>query len=279
MKLWKPWKPQLNREFLSLMDFQVLRVINEIFTKFLPWYMQRLKIAEFHSHHNFSVLKATTFFPVRFRTKMKPSTPWNEILSAFKLEVHPGKSACQPNNKELVSSSSTPGLKGCKMGEWDESFNDSLVFYLCGEYLIITGLHTYKLSMLLTWCWTTVLFLYRQLNRILSSGKSICVCYCYFSMIKLYLWSLSSHLCRSLVSCHSLLWHGNTKTIRRKSWAGVSFTPQTTQLITKAEINKICKGILFYLLVLMNQIVSFGPGDFPDMSVFYSVYLEFHIHC
>lgn len=90
MKLWKTWRPQLKREFLSLVIFQDLRELNEILTKFLT-----LVHAKLHSHHTISVLETTIFFPVRFH-KMKQSTPWTEILSPFKLHFHPGKSACQP---------------------------------------------------------------------------------------------------------------------------------------------------------------------------------------
>lgn len=61
---------------------------------------------------------------------MKQANPWNEILAAFRLEFHPGKSACGPNSKEFVSSSSIPDLKGCKTGEQEscmevnENFTD-----------------------------------------------------------------------------------------------------------------------------------------------------------
>lgn len=131
MNLWKPWKPQLNREFLSLVSFQVLRELNEILTKFLTLVHANTWNSRVPFPYTFSVLKTTIFFHVRFHTKMKQSTPWNEILSAFKLVFHPGQSACQPSSKEIVSFSTTTGLKGHKMDEWemeDESFNDSLVF-------------------------------------------------------------------------------------------------------------------------------------------------------
>lgn len=70
-------------------------------------------------------------------------------IVSLQAAVSPDESVCWPNRKGFPRSSCTAGLRVCKTGEWatdDEISDDSTVFDFGGEYLIITGVHSSRLS-------------------------------------------------------------------------------------------------------------------------------------